>query len=57
MRVFEIDLDQGPNCAGASKMIAAFPEAPVVEHIVTCQGLQAQALPRAPARGRRLQVA
>jgi hypothetical protein len=57
MRVFEIDLDQGPICDGEPKIIAAILEAPVVERIVTCQGPQARALPRAPARGQRLQVA
>jgi hypothetical protein len=50
-RVFQIDLQQCPNCAGELKIIAAIIEAPVIEKILTHLGLQARAPPRAPARG------
>ena len=50
-RVFEIDLGHCPNCAGELKIIAAIPEAPVIERILTHLGLCARAPPRAPACG------
>ena len=50
-RVFEIDLEHCPNCAGQLKIIAAILEGPVVERILTHLGLQARAPPRVPARG------
>ena len=50
-RVFEIDMEHCPNCAGELKIIAAILEAPVIEKILTHLGLQARAPPRAPARG------
>ena len=56
-RVFEIDLEQCPNCGGELKIIAAILEAPVIERILTHLGLQARAPPRAPARGQALQAA
>ena len=56
-RVFEIDLEQCPNCGGELKIIAAILEAPVIERILTHLGLQARAPPRAPERGQALQAA
>ena len=50
-RVFEIDLEHCPNCAGQLKIIAAILEAPIVERILTHLELQARAPPRVPARG------
>ena len=50
-RVFQIDLEQCPNCGGQLKIIAAIVEAPVIERILTHLGLQARAPPQAPARG------
>jgi hypothetical protein len=41
-RVFNLDLEHCPNCGGELKIIAA---------ILTHQGLQVRAPPRAPARG------
>jgi hypothetical protein len=55
--VFEIDPNDCPICDRESKIIAAILESPVIERIVTDQGLQARMPPRAPARGQRLQVA
>ena len=56
-RVLEIDMEHFPNCGGQLKIIAAILEQPVIEKILTHLGLQARALPRAPARGSRLQAA
>jgi hypothetical protein len=56
-RVFELDLEHCPNCAGELKIIAAILEQPVIEKILTHLGLQARAPPRAPARGQALQAA
>ena len=50
-RVFDLDLEHGPNCGGELKIIAAILEQPVIEKILTHLGLQARAPPRAPARG------
>ena len=50
-RMFQIDLEHCPNCAGQLQIIAAIPEAPVIERILTHLGLQARAPPRVPARG------
>ena len=50
-RVFEIDMEHGPNCGGELKVIAAILEQPVVEKIFTHLGLQARAPPRAAAHG------
>jgi len=55
--VFEIDMEHCPNCGGELKIIAAILEQPVIEKILTHLGLQAQAPPRAPARGQALQPA
>ncbi len=40
-RVFDLDLEHGPNCGGELKIIAAILEAPVIEKILTHLGLQA----------------
>ena len=56
-RVFDLDLKHCPNCGGELKLIAAILEQPVIEKILTHLGLQARALPRAPARGQSLQAA
>ena len=56
-RVFEIDIEHGPNCGGGLKIIAAILEQPVIEKILTPLALQARAPPRAPARGSQLQAA
>jgi hypothetical protein len=55
-RVFEIDLEQCPNCGGALKIIAAILQ-PVIEKTLMHLGLQARAPPRSPARGPQLQAA
>ncbi len=56
-RVFDLDLEHGPNCGEELKIIAAILEQPVIEKILAHLGLQARAAPRAPARGQALQVA
>jgi len=56
-RVFDLDLENCPNCGGELKIIAAILEQPVIEKILTHLGLQARAPPRAPARGQALQAA
>jgi len=56
-RMFEIDMEDCPNCGGEIKIIAAILEAPVIEKILTHLGLQARAPPRSPARGQALQAA
>jgi len=56
-RVFDLDLEQCPNCGGELKIIAAILEQTVIEKILTHLGLQARAPPRAPARGSQLQAA
>jgi len=56
-RVFEIDMEHCPNCGGELKIITAILQQPVIEKILTHQGLQAWASPRAPARGSQLQAA
>ena len=56
-RVFDIDLEQCPNCGGELKIIAASLESPVIEKILTHLGLQARAPPRSSARGQALQAA
>ena len=54
-RVFDLDLEHGPNCGGELKIIAAILEQPVIEKILTHLGLRARAPPRAAARGQALQ--
>ena len=56
-RVLEIDLEHCPNCGGELMIIAAILEQPVIEKILTHQGLRALAPPRVPARGSHLQAA
>ena len=50
-------MEHCPNCGGELKIIAAIPEQPVIEKILTHLGLQARAPPRAPAHGSQLQAA
>ena len=56
-RVFDFDMEHCPNCGAELKIIAAIPEQPVIEKILTHLGLQARAPPRSPARGQALQAA
>ena len=56
-RVFEIDMEHGPNCGGALKTVAPILEKPVIEKILTHLGLQARPPPRPLARGSQLQAA
>ena len=49
-RVFDIDVEHCPNCAGALKIIAAIEDPPVIIKILTHLGLSTRAPPRAPAR-------
>ena len=49
-RVFEIDLEHCPNCAGALKIIAAIVAPPVIVRILAHLGLPTRAPPRSPAR-------
>ncbi len=53
-RVFELDLEHGPNCDGELKSMAAILEQPEIEKILAHLGLQARAPPRSPARGQAL---
>ena len=55
-RVFDLDLEHCPNCGGGLKISAAILKHPVIERILTHLDLQARP-PRAPARGKALQVA
>jgi hypothetical protein len=49
-RVFDIDIEQCPNCGGALKIIAAIEAPAVITRILTHLGLPARVPPRAPAR-------
>ncbi|MGH8565721.1 MAG: hypothetical protein ACREXW_17175 [Gammaproteobacteria bacterium] len=49
-RVFEIDIEQCPQCGGTLKLIAAIEDPPVIAKILTHLGLSARAPPRSPAR-------
>ena len=49
-RVFEIDIEHGPNCGGSLKIIAAIEEPPVIVRILAHLGLPTRAPPRSPAR-------
>jgi len=51
--VFNLDLEHGQNRGSELEIIAAIPEAPVIEKILTHQGLQPRVPPWAPARARR----
>ena len=53
-RIFEIDLEHGPNCGSQLKIIAATFDAQVIERILTHLALQAQAPTRTPARKRQV---
>jgi hypothetical protein len=48
-RVFDIDVEHCPNCAGALKIIAAIDDPPVIVKILSHLGLPTRA-PRSPAR-------
>jgi hypothetical protein len=52
--VFTLDLEHCPNCGGELKIIAAIPDAPVIDKILTHLGLQVRAPRRAAARGQTL---
>jgi hypothetical protein len=57
-RVFDIDLEHCPHCAGPLKIIAAIEHPPVIAKILTHFGLPARAPPRSPPRlFDRLQIA
>ena len=49
-RVFDLDLEHCPQCAGDMKIIAAIEEPAVMVSILTHLGLPARAPPRSPAR-------
>ena len=49
-RVFEIDIEQCPQCGGTLKLIAAIEDPPVIAKILTHLGLSARAPPLLPAR-------
>jgi len=49
-RVFEIDIEQCPQCGGALKIIAAIEHPPVIVKILAHLGFPARAPPRSPAR-------
>ena len=55
--VFEIDMEDCPNCGGEMKIFAAILEQPVVEKILMHLGLPSRAPPHSPARGQALQAA
>ena len=48
-RVFDIDIENCPNCGGALKIIAAIEDPPVIVKILSHLGLPTRAPPRAPA--------
>jgi hypothetical protein len=52
-RVFDIDIEHCPNCAGSLKIIAAIEDPPVIVKILSHLGLPTRAPPRAPAQRRR----
>ena len=49
-RVFDIDLEHGPQCGGEFKIIAAIGEPAVIFRILRHLGLPARAPPCSPAR-------
>jgi ribosomal protein S27E len=49
-RVFDIDIEHCPNCAGSLKIIAAIEDPPVIVRILAHLGLPTRAPPRSPAR-------
>ena len=57
-RVFDIDIEQCPQCGGTLTILAAIEDPPVIAKILTHLGLSARAPPRSPARSfDRLQMA
>ena len=48
--IFDIDIEQCPNCGGALKIIAAIEDPPVIIKILTHLGLPTRAPPRSPAQ-------
>ena len=49
-RVFEIDIEQCPQCGDTLKLIAGIVDPTVIAKILTHLGLSARAPPRSPAR-------
>jgi hypothetical protein len=49
-RVFDLDLEHGPQCGGDLKIIAVVEEPAVIVRILTHLGLPARAPPRSPAQ-------
>ena len=49
-RVFDIDIERCPNCAGRLKIIAVIEDAPVIVRILAHLGLPTRAPPRALAQ-------
>jgi hypothetical protein len=49
-RVFDIELEHCPRCAGELRIIAAIEQPAVIRRILTHLGLPARAPPRSPAR-------
>jgi hypothetical protein len=49
-RVFDIDIENCPNCGGALKIIAAIEDPPVIVKILSHLGLPTRAPPRSPAQ-------
>ena len=45
-----VDIEHGPNCGGALKIIAAIEDPPVIIKILSHLGLPTRAPPRSPAR-------
>ena len=49
-RVFDIDMEHGPQCGGTLTIIATIVDPTVMAKILTHLGLSARAPPRSPAR-------
>jgi hypothetical protein len=49
-RVFDIDIERCPNCAGPLKIIAAIEDPPVIGRILAHLRLPTRAPPRTPAQ-------
>jgi Zn-finger nucleic acid-binding protein len=57
-RVFDIDIEQCPQCGGTLTILAAIEDPSVIAKILAHLGLPARAPPRSPARSfDRLQMA
>ncbi len=52
-RMFEIDMEHGPNCGGSLNIIAAIQEQPVIEKVLTHLGQPALPRPRRVDPGHR----